>query len=213
MYVCLYKEWAIKSSPSTATFNDLLCFPLLINPLLIPHLEWRVYTWPVLRCYKQGIKSFIRQFCMGGCEHRTWAREAEKSPILEAAARERLVKTQQARKRLSRCCDDLWVVEISGGAVIACSSESCVCKWSTNPFTNPNPVYSHTHYVIIWNGNDLGRNRCGLIEVICQYFVGITEKNHDEPQITWWYERYSKRTHDEQVQSFAATLSCSIRRH
>jgi hypothetical protein len=21
--------------------------------------------------------------------------------------------------------------------------------WSINPFTNPNPVYSHTHYVII----------------------------------------------------------------
>jgi hypothetical protein len=25
--VCMYKEWAIKSSPCTATFNDLLCFP------------------------------------------------------------------------------------------------------------------------------------------------------------------------------------------
>jgi hypothetical protein len=27
MCVCMYKGWAIKSSPCTATFNDLLCFP------------------------------------------------------------------------------------------------------------------------------------------------------------------------------------------
>jgi hypothetical protein len=39
MYVCMYKGWATKSSPCTATFNDLLCFPFLIDPLLIPHLE------------------------------------------------------------------------------------------------------------------------------------------------------------------------------
>jgi hypothetical protein len=25
MYVCMYKGWAIKSSPCTATFNELLC--------------------------------------------------------------------------------------------------------------------------------------------------------------------------------------------
>jgi hypothetical protein len=25
-YVCMYKGWTIKSSPCTATFNDLLCF-------------------------------------------------------------------------------------------------------------------------------------------------------------------------------------------
>jgi hypothetical protein len=29
-------------------------------------------------------------------------------------------------KRLSRCCGDLWIVEISSGTVITCSSESCV---------------------------------------------------------------------------------------
>jgi hypothetical protein len=29
-------------------------------------------------------------------------------------------------KKLSGCCVDLWISEISGGAVIACSSESCV---------------------------------------------------------------------------------------
>jgi hypothetical protein len=46
--------------------------------------------------------------------------EAEESPLLEAVARERLLKTQQAEKGVSGA------VEISGGAVIACSSESCV---------------------------------------------------------------------------------------
>jgi hypothetical protein len=38
---------------------------------------------------------------MGSCEYRTWAREAEESPLLEAVARERLVKTQQAGKGLA----------------------------------------------------------------------------------------------------------------
>jgi hypothetical protein len=33
--------------------------------------------------------------------------EAEESPLLEAAARERLMKIQQAGKRFSRCCGDL----------------------------------------------------------------------------------------------------------
>jgi hypothetical protein len=39
------------------------------------------------------------QFCTGGYEERIWAREAEESPLLEAVARERLVKTQQAAKK------------------------------------------------------------------------------------------------------------------
>jgi hypothetical protein len=38
---------------------------------------------------------------MGGCEDRTYAREAEESPLSEAAARKRLVKTQQAGKGLA----------------------------------------------------------------------------------------------------------------
>jgi hypothetical protein len=38
---------------------------------------------------------------MGGFEDRTSAREAEGSPLLEAVARERLVKTQQAGKGLA----------------------------------------------------------------------------------------------------------------
>jgi hypothetical protein len=43
---------------------------------------------------------------MGVCEERTRAREAEESTMLEAAARERLVKTA-GWKRLCGCCGDL----------------------------------------------------------------------------------------------------------
>jgi hypothetical protein len=63
--------------------------------------------WPVTRCYKQGTKLVDSEFRTGGCEERTWGREAEESPVLEAVARERLVKTQQAGKRLSGCYGDL----------------------------------------------------------------------------------------------------------
>jgi hypothetical protein len=44
---------------------------------------------------------------MGGCEDRTCEREAEEPPLIEVVARERLMKKQQARKRLSGCCGDL----------------------------------------------------------------------------------------------------------
>jgi hypothetical protein len=54
-----------------------------------------------------------REFCTGGCEDRTWAREPEDSSLLEAFTRELLMKTQQAGKRLSVCCGDLWIVEIA----------------------------------------------------------------------------------------------------
>jgi hypothetical protein len=57
------------------------------------------------------------EFCTGVFDERTGAPEAEESPLLEAFAKERLVK---ARKFLAVA------VVISGGAVIACSSESCV---------------------------------------------------------------------------------------
>jgi hypothetical protein len=44
---------------------------------------------------------------MEGCEDRTRARDAEESPLLEAIARQWLMKTQQAERTLSRCCGDL----------------------------------------------------------------------------------------------------------
>jgi hypothetical protein len=41
------------------------------------------------------------ELCKGGCEDRTQKREAEEFSLLEAVARERLVKTQQAGKCLA----------------------------------------------------------------------------------------------------------------
>jgi hypothetical protein len=106
-------------------------------------------TWSVPRCYKQGTKLHPDSSVLHGvCEERTWAREDEESPLLEVIARQRLMKTQQDGKRLSVCCGDLWIVEIGGGAVIACSTKSC--KWSQNPFINSNPVYSHYYYLTIF---------------------------------------------------------------
>jgi hypothetical protein len=60
-------------------------------------------TWSVPRCYKQETKSVKWQFCEG----RTGTREAEGSPLLETATRERLVKTNKAGKG-------------SAGAVVIC---------------------------------------------------------------------------------------------
>jgi hypothetical protein len=47
------------------------------------------------------------EFCMEGWEDRIWVGEAEEYPLLEAAARERLMGTQLAGKRPIGCCDDL----------------------------------------------------------------------------------------------------------
>jgi hypothetical protein len=58
-----------------------------------------------IRATKLVISIQLRvEFCKGGCEDRTWAREAEESSLLEAVARERLMKTQQAGRGLSVCC-------------------------------------------------------------------------------------------------------------
>jgi hypothetical protein len=45
------------------------------------------------------------EFCTEGCEHRTWVREAEESPVLEAVTKQRLVKTLQTGEDLA--CSDL----------------------------------------------------------------------------------------------------------
>jgi hypothetical protein len=101
---------------------------------------------------------------MGGCEDRTWTREAEESPLLESVARERMMKTE-GWKRLSGCCGNLWIVKINGGAVITCFP-SRVYKWSMNLFTNPNPVYSHSYtwllYMLIFMFVDMTRENKGL---------------------------------------------------
>jgi hypothetical protein len=46
----------------------------------------------------KGQSQLVAEFCTGGCEERTSAREAEGSPVLEAVARERPVKTAGWKK-------------------------------------------------------------------------------------------------------------------
>jgi hypothetical protein len=43
----------------------------------------------------------VEKICMGSCDKRTLACEAEESPLLDAIAKEWLVKTKQAGKGLS----------------------------------------------------------------------------------------------------------------
>jgi hypothetical protein len=93
---------------------------------------------------RYGAKLVVSQFCMGGCEDRTWVHEPEESSLLEAVDREWLVKTQQAGKDLAGAlvnCE-LWRLAVALQLLVL---TSCVYKWSVNPFTNPNPAYSHTH--------------------------------------------------------------------
>jgi hypothetical protein len=82
-------------------------------------------TWSVPRSYKLEVCSSV-QLWDGGQTGMAWVRDAEESPLLEAVVRERVVNTQQAGKKLCGCCGDLWIVEIRGRIVIACSAESCV---------------------------------------------------------------------------------------
>jgi hypothetical protein len=51
-----------------------------------------------------GTKLQFSQFCTGGCEKRTRAREAEDSPMLEGVARERLVKTKKGAVVIFELC-------------------------------------------------------------------------------------------------------------
>jgi hypothetical protein len=106
-----------------------------INKLRLQRMRAQQYSSIVSRVflrgpsqdsYKQGTKSVFRQFYTRGCEYRTWAREAEGSPLLETVARKRLVDTAHW-KRLSGCCGDLCIiVKFSGDSVIIWIYESCV---------------------------------------------------------------------------------------
>jgi hypothetical protein len=61
------------------------------------------------------VVQFDSEFCMGDCEDRTWEREAEQSPLLEAVTRERLMKTQQAGKGLAGTvviCELWWLAVV-----------------------------------------------------------------------------------------------------
>jgi hypothetical protein len=68
--------------------------------------------------------------------------EAEEFPLLAAVARERLVKTQQAGKRLAVAAVICELLRLAV-ALQLFLVPSRVYKWSINPLPNPNPVYSH----------------------------------------------------------------------
>jgi hypothetical protein len=53
-----------------------------------------------------GVVSW-QEFCTGGYDRRTWVREAEESPTLEAVARKRLVETSRLRTLVCVCVSDL----------------------------------------------------------------------------------------------------------
>jgi hypothetical protein len=122
-------------------------WPLLGNARNMQAIIELFSVWSVPRCYNREVWSLVSlvEFCTGGCEERTWAFEIEESPLLEAVAREWLVKTQQAGKGLA-CA--VVVCELWRLAVVL---QLRVCKWSVDPFTDPNAVYSHSYYVTICN--------------------------------------------------------------
>jgi hypothetical protein len=79
-----------------------------------------VSMWFVPRCYKKGPKLVDRKLCTWCCEDRTWRISTVRSRC------QGTTEDIAASKRLSGCCGNLWIVEISDGAVITCSSEWCV---------------------------------------------------------------------------------------
>jgi hypothetical protein len=58
-------------------------------------------------CQGQTLVESSVEFCTASCEERTWACEAEESPLLETVAGEQLMKIQQVGRRLGGCCGDL----------------------------------------------------------------------------------------------------------
>jgi hypothetical protein len=101
------KQWLCKQRPllgnsSVDTFLLLGSRFLIMQQLVYNNGNRVISLWSMPRCYKQGIKlaESLVEFYTGGCEDRTWVSEAEESPLLEAAAREWPVKTQQAGKCL-----------------------------------------------------------------------------------------------------------------
>jgi hypothetical protein len=99
-----------------STSIDLLLETVLCNPLLgscntwTTTIETGVFSmlsvlWNYLeenRGTQLVVSCQLRvEFCTGGYEDRIWAHEVEESPLLEAVAREWLVKTKQGGKGLA----------------------------------------------------------------------------------------------------------------
>jgi hypothetical protein len=98
--------------------------------------------------------------------------EAGGSTKLEAVTRQRLLKTDW--KDLMRAVINCWVFEL---AIALWLLAVTICKWSINPVTNPNPVYSHTSFRWRYDKQATKNNRaeCSLLYVAflqyCTVFV------------------------------------------
>jgi hypothetical protein len=76
--------------------------------------------------------------------------KAEKSPLLEAITRTRQVEIMQAGEELSLAAVICKVWRLAMALQLSVVM-SYMYKCSVNPFTNPNPVYSHIYYVTIYS--------------------------------------------------------------
>jgi hypothetical protein len=96
----LCKQRPFLGSDSVHTFPILGSRFLIMQQLDTTMDELCFLCGPCRVGISKGQSSFS-QSCTRSCEERTWAREAKESLLLEAVARERLVKTQQAWKGLA----------------------------------------------------------------------------------------------------------------
>jgi hypothetical protein len=100
----------------------------------------------VPRCYNREVWSLVSsaEFCTAVCQERTRAADRGKTTV-GAVTRKRPVTDWEHQ---DVCSSELWGVEI---VIVLKLLVVTTCNWSTNRFTNPIPVYSHTYYVTIWN--------------------------------------------------------------
>jgi hypothetical protein len=109
--------------------------------------------WSMPRCYKKGTRLDQVQFCMEGCEEKTyvWCLKCViqwdcYSSCVKICCQE-MANGNCNRLRTVVCVTQTVKWGNSDSVIIICST---TCKWSLNPFTDPNPIYNHTHYVTIY---------------------------------------------------------------
>jgi hypothetical protein len=112
-------------------------------------LETVFSTWSVLRSYKEDNWSNRISFVWESVKKRSsWEvatvqrgleRGSWRISTVRSRCKDRADEDTADWKRLSGCCGDLWILEISGGAIFVCSFELCAFKWSLNPISNLKP--------------------------------------------------------------------------
>jgi hypothetical protein len=78
--------------------------------------------------------------CKGAAvKRRIYACCSYSETVIKSVVRIRLMKTEKTERVLMTC--RVWRLAVALYLLVV---QSRVYKWSINPFTNPNPVYSHT---------------------------------------------------------------------